>query len=345
MYAGGAGVLPRRPRRRRSRSWCSPTTGVDAYLDIDNGWDDKIPADALAVVGNRSAVGEQYVDLQPQTDDGPYLHDGSQIATADTRTPLADPEAARRHLDHRRVGEPAGRCAPPSTSSGTAFAGTGQDLQRIIDTGTSFIHDGQPQLRRHHGADPRQQHRAARPGRLRRRDPLLRPRPAAVLRHAGRPRPRPARASSTTARSPPPSCARSSRTTRSTWPSLINNLVTTGDIVVKHLPGLAPDPGALPLRRRGRLHRRLEVAGDRAVRRPLRHGPHQRPEGLPQRLPEHRHPAAAGRLQPADERERALRRAGLAVRRRAAPSTPRPTGPARRTAPRSASYDPTDRAA
>ena len=33
-------------------------------------------------------VGEQYVDLQPQTDDGPFLHDGSQIALQDTRTPL-----------------------------------------------------------------------------------------------------------------------------------------------------------------------------------------------------------------------------------------------------------------
>ena len=33
-------------------------------------------------------MGEQYVDLQPQTDRGPYLHDGSQIAPADTRTPL-----------------------------------------------------------------------------------------------------------------------------------------------------------------------------------------------------------------------------------------------------------------
>ena len=60
--------------------------GVDVVLDIDNDYDE-IPADTLAVVGNRSAVGEQYVELQPQRDDGPYLHDGSVIATQDTRTP------------------------------------------------------------------------------------------------------------------------------------------------------------------------------------------------------------------------------------------------------------------
>ena len=49
--------------------------GVDLVLDIDDEHDD-IPADAHALVGNRSAVGEQYVELQPQSDDGPYLEDG-----------------------------------------------------------------------------------------------------------------------------------------------------------------------------------------------------------------------------------------------------------------------------
>ena len=44
--------------------------GVNVVLDIENGYDE-IPADALAVVGNRSAVGEQYVELQPQRNDGP----------------------------------------------------------------------------------------------------------------------------------------------------------------------------------------------------------------------------------------------------------------------------------
>ena len=49
-------------------------SGVDVHLDIDDAFDD-IPADALALVGNRSAVGEQYVELQPQSDAEPYLED------------------------------------------------------------------------------------------------------------------------------------------------------------------------------------------------------------------------------------------------------------------------------
>ncbi len=61
--------------------------GVDVVLDIENGYDD-IPADAVAVVGNRSAVGEQYVELQPQSDGAPYLAEGGEIAMADTRTPI-----------------------------------------------------------------------------------------------------------------------------------------------------------------------------------------------------------------------------------------------------------------
>jgi phospholipid/cholesterol/gamma-HCH transport system substrate-binding protein len=114
--------------------------GVDAYLDIDKGWDGKIPASSLAVVGNRTAVGEQYVDLQPQTDDGPYLHDGSQIAMADTRTPLPTQKLL---ADISNTVESVNRRALKTTVGelGTAFQGTGPDLQRIIDTGTAFIHE------------------------------------------------------------------------------------------------------------------------------------------------------------------------------------------------------------
>ena len=118
--------------------------GVDAYLDIDKGWDDKIPADTLAVVGNRSAVGEQYVDLQPQTDHGPYLHDGSQIATADTRIPLptqkllGDISTTVESVNQQVAAHdrPRARARPSPAPARTS--------QRIIDTGTSFIHDRQP---------------------------------------------------------------------------------------------------------------------------------------------------------------------------------------------------------
>ena len=77
--------------------------GVNVVLDIDNHYDE-IPADTLAVVGNRSAVGEQYVELQPQRDDGPYLHDDSVIDEQDTQLPIATDTLLTHLSEHRRVG-------------------------------------------------------------------------------------------------------------------------------------------------------------------------------------------------------------------------------------------------
>jgi phospholipid/cholesterol/gamma-HCH transport system substrate-binding protein len=113
--------------------------GVDAHLDIDNEHDD-IPDDTLAVVGNRSAVGEQYVELQPRVDAAPYLSDGSEIQMADTRTPiateklLADISTTVQSVDQEAL-------ATTVDELGKAFGGTGKDLQRIIDTGNSFIEE------------------------------------------------------------------------------------------------------------------------------------------------------------------------------------------------------------
>jgi phospholipid/cholesterol/gamma-HCH transport system substrate-binding protein len=111
--------------------------GVNVVLDIDNSYD-KIPDDALAVVGNRSAVGEQYVELQPQRDDGPYLHDGSVIAQKDTKTPIAT-DTLLTHLSDTVESVDKASLKTTVDELGAAFGGTGEDLQRIIDTGNSFI--------------------------------------------------------------------------------------------------------------------------------------------------------------------------------------------------------------
>lgn len=109
--------------------------GVDVVLEIENEWDE-IPADSLALVGNRSAVGEQYVELQPQVDDAPYLEDGSEL------TKVATPIATEKLLgDLAETVGSVNRDDLRTTVSelGAAFAGTGEDLQRIIDTGNDFI--------------------------------------------------------------------------------------------------------------------------------------------------------------------------------------------------------------
>ena len=59
--------------------------GIQVDLDITS--DDRIPSDVEAVVADGSVIGEQYVDLRPRTDAGPYLADGSTISRSDTALP------------------------------------------------------------------------------------------------------------------------------------------------------------------------------------------------------------------------------------------------------------------
>jgi len=61
-------------------------SGVKATMQIDGGV--RIPANLRAVVTDRSAVGEQYLDLRPNTDSGPYLAAGATIPVSRTSTPL-----------------------------------------------------------------------------------------------------------------------------------------------------------------------------------------------------------------------------------------------------------------
>jgi phospholipid/cholesterol/gamma-HCH transport system substrate-binding protein len=111
--------------------------GVDVVLSIDNGYAN-VPRDTRAVVANRSAVGEQYVDLQPQRRGAPYLREGSQIAADRTETPiettklLTDLDTTVRSVDKKSL-------TTVVNELGTAFNGTGDDLGQVIDTSNAFI--------------------------------------------------------------------------------------------------------------------------------------------------------------------------------------------------------------
>lgn len=111
--------------------------GVDVDLAIDNEFDD-IPAETLALVGNKSAVGEQYVELQPNSDEGPFLEDGSEITVEDTRTPI-QVETLLSNLATTVGSVELDALRATVSELGAAFAGTGEDLQQIIDTGNGFI--------------------------------------------------------------------------------------------------------------------------------------------------------------------------------------------------------------
>ncbi|MGW6097149.1 MCE family protein [Streptomyces sp. NPDC055157] len=121
----------------------SGSRGVSVALEIEDGV--RIPANTLAVVANRSAVGEQYVDLQPRDSDGPYLRDGSVIARGDTRVPLPTTDVV---LSLDRLVNSAGKEDLRITVDelGNAFAGTGPHLSRLVDSGNNLVESASASL-------------------------------------------------------------------------------------------------------------------------------------------------------------------------------------------------------
>ncbi|MDQ6641638.1 MAG: MCE family protein [Actinomycetota bacterium] len=111
--------------------------GVDVVMSIDNGTD-KIPSAAKALVGNKSAVGEQYIEIQPKTDNGPYLKDGSTIPVADTAIPISTTKLLTT-IDNMVNSVPQGDLRTVVSEMGAAFKGTGRNLSQIVDTSDAFI--------------------------------------------------------------------------------------------------------------------------------------------------------------------------------------------------------------
>ncbi|MFG3015250.1 MCE family protein [Streptomyces cinerochromogenes] len=119
-------------------------SGVSVALDIEDGAP-RIPADTLAVIANRSAVGEQYVDLQPRRSGGPYLIDGSPIPRSRTRTPLPVTDLV---LSLDRLVESVGKHDLRVTVDelGKAFSGTGPHLSRLVDSGNALVESASESL-------------------------------------------------------------------------------------------------------------------------------------------------------------------------------------------------------
>ncbi|MCW2761430.1 MAG: hypothetical protein JWR85_1631 [Marmoricola sp.] len=111
--------------------------GVDVILSVEKS-SEKIPSDTVALVGNKSAVGEQYVELQPKTDKGPYLKDGSEIATPETVVPVSTTEILT-NLSNFVRSVPQADLRTVVAESGAAFKDAGPSIGQIIDTQSSFI--------------------------------------------------------------------------------------------------------------------------------------------------------------------------------------------------------------
>nr|WP_042182653.1 MlaD family protein [Kibdelosporangium sp. MJ126-NF4]CEL15127.1 MCE-family protein Mce1F [Kibdelosporangium sp. MJ126-NF4]CTQ93277.1 MCE-family protein Mce1F [Kibdelosporangium sp. MJ126-NF4] len=111
-------------------------TGIEVDLLIQPDAP-RIPAELKAVVANRSAVGEQFVDLQPHKDTSPYLSGTSVIAAENTETPLST-DKVLRDLDDLVVSVPTESLKTVVDELDKAFTGTGPDLQQLLDSTGTF---------------------------------------------------------------------------------------------------------------------------------------------------------------------------------------------------------------
>jgi phospholipid/cholesterol/gamma-HCH transport system substrate-binding protein len=113
-------------------------TGVEANAQLTSS--DQIPADTRAVVRSLSPVGEQYLDLQPPDDHGPWLSDGSTIRATYTDIPktLASTVIAVNKLLDQVSAQ---QLHTVLTESSKALSGTSGDLQRLTDQGRLLVSD------------------------------------------------------------------------------------------------------------------------------------------------------------------------------------------------------------
>src|SRR6478735_1267567 len=112
--------------------------GAEAVMSLDTS--PKIPADLEANVLSVSAIGEQYVDLRPRTDSGPYLEDGSRIAASNTTIP----QQVGPMLDQVSAlvkSVPGDRISDLLDESFKAFNGAGYDFQSLLDSSSKLTGD------------------------------------------------------------------------------------------------------------------------------------------------------------------------------------------------------------
>jgi phospholipid/cholesterol/gamma-HCH transport system substrate-binding protein len=106
-------------------------TGIEVNLDIADSAP-PIPARLQAAVADLSAVGEQYVDLRPDTSAGPYLTNGSVIGVRETTLPLPV-TSLLTSVNALATSLPLRALRQLTNELATGFAGQGSNLAALID--------------------------------------------------------------------------------------------------------------------------------------------------------------------------------------------------------------------
>ncbi|WP_020523621.1 MCE family protein [Catelliglobosispora koreensis] len=116
---------------------------VRTGLRIDEGV--QIPSALRAVVAHRSAVGEQYVDLRPETDQMPFLKAGDVIPVSQTGLPLPI-ETLLSNLERLVSSVDPRDLETLIDELGTAFAGNESALKAILTSNSLLLEEASRRL-------------------------------------------------------------------------------------------------------------------------------------------------------------------------------------------------------
>lgn len=111
-------------------------SGIDIDLAIKDQV--KIPRDSKIYVHNLSAVGEQYLDFVPPSNKGPYAGEGTVIEGDDDSLPMSEEQLLTemnglvKSVDNEQL-------STVVTELGDMFRDTANPLQRMVDSGTTFV--------------------------------------------------------------------------------------------------------------------------------------------------------------------------------------------------------------
>lgn len=110
--------------------------GLKLTLGLKEGT--RIPKDSPMFVHNLSAVGEQYLDFEPETARGPYADDGDTLAGSQQSLPIAE-EQLLHQLDDFVGSVDNAKLATTVEELGTMFRGAGLPLRHMVDNGDTFV--------------------------------------------------------------------------------------------------------------------------------------------------------------------------------------------------------------
>jgi phospholipid/cholesterol/gamma-HCH transport system substrate-binding protein len=112
--------------------------GVTVELSLEEGT--KLPKDAPMFVHNLSAVGEQYLDFEPASDDGPYAEDGEVLAGSAASLPVDEADLLVE-LDSFVSSVDKENLQVVVKELGAMFEDTGEPLQDLLDNGSTFVEE------------------------------------------------------------------------------------------------------------------------------------------------------------------------------------------------------------